>query len=68
LLQIFSRIIFPQAPENNTWVISNFLIRRDIRNSRCTTGINDTGGDFATGVNDTGGKQWEQYQTADNLK
>jgi hypothetical protein len=20
------------------------------------------------GVNDTGGKQWEQYQTADNLK
>jgi hypothetical protein len=31
-------------------------IRGDIRNSRCTTGINDTGGKFATGVNDTGGK------------
>ncbi len=38
----------------------------------------DTGGKFATGVvdtsvidtgvNDAGGKQWEQYQTADNLK
>jgi hypothetical protein len=35
-------------------------IRGDIRNSMCTTGINDTGGKFATGVNDTGGKQWEQ--------
>ncbi len=28
----------------------------DIRKSRCTTGINDTGGKFATSVNDTGGK------------
>ncbi len=27
-----------------------------IRESRCTTGINNTGGKFATGVNDTGGK------------
>jgi hypothetical protein len=26
-------------------------IRGDIRESRCTTGINDTGGKFATGVN-----------------
>jgi hypothetical protein len=31
-------------------------IRGDNRKSRCTTGINDTGGKFATGVNDTGGK------------
>jgi hypothetical protein len=31
-------------------------IRGDIRKSRCTIGINDTGGKFATGVNDTGGK------------
>ena len=31
-------------------------IRGDIRKSRCTTGVNDTGGKFATGVNDTGGK------------
>jgi hypothetical protein len=30
--------------------------RGDIRKSRCTTDINDTGGKFATGVNDTGGK------------
>jgi hypothetical protein len=35
-------------------------IRGDIRYSRCTTSINDTGGKFATGVKDTGGKQWEQ--------
>jgi hypothetical protein len=31
-------------------------IRGDIRESRCTTSINDTGGKFATGVNDTSGK------------
>ncbi len=31
-------------------------IRGDIRKSRCTTGINDTGGKFAIGINDTGGK------------
>jgi hypothetical protein len=49
----------------------------DIRKSRSTTGVNDTGGKFAignkfchtsAGVVDTGGKQWEQYQIADNLK
>ena len=42
------------------------------------TGVNHTGSKFATvsqrrwqiatSINDTGGKQWEQYQTADNLK
>jgi hypothetical protein len=31
-------------------------IREDIRSSRLTTGINDTGGKFATGVTDTGDK------------
>ncbi len=31
-------------------------IHGDIRKSRCTTGINITGGNFATGVNDTSGK------------
>ncbi len=31
-------------------------IRGVIRKSRCTTGINNTGGKFSTGVNDTGGK------------
>jgi hypothetical protein len=30
-------------------------IRGDIRESRCTTGVNDTGGKFAAGVVDTGG-------------
>jgi hypothetical protein len=31
-------------------------IRGDIRSSRCTTGVVDTGGKFAAGVVDTGGK------------
>ena len=31
-------------------------IRGDIRNSRCTTGINDTGCKIAAGTNDTGDK------------
>jgi hypothetical protein len=31
-------------------------IRGDIRESRCTTGINDTGGKIAAGINDAGGK------------
>ncbi len=31
-------------------------IRGDIRESRCTTGINDTGGKIAASINDTGGK------------
>jgi hypothetical protein len=53
----FSLIIFPQAPENNIKISSKFSkIRRDILKSRCTTGINDTGGKLATGVNDSGSK------------
>ncbi len=36
-------------------------IPRDIRKSRCTTGINNTGGKFATGVNDAGGKFCHQF-------
>jgi hypothetical protein len=31
-------------------------IRGDIRSSRLTTGINDTGDKIASGINDTGGK------------
>jgi hypothetical protein len=50
----------PQALENNIRLISNFSkICRDIRKSRCTTGIKDTGGKFANstaGVVDTGNK------------
>jgi hypothetical protein len=43
-------------------------IRGDIRKSRCTTGVNDTGGKFAAGVNstrETGGKtcnRWRWYR------
>jgi hypothetical protein len=31
-------------------------IPRDIRKSRCTTGINATGGKFVTGINDISGE------------
>jgi hypothetical protein len=31
-------------------------VRRDLRKSRCTIGINDTSGKFATGINDTSDK------------
>jgi hypothetical protein len=62
--------------------VSNFFENSRTRKSRCTTGIKDTGGNFATsfasvvdtggkfaaGVNDTGGKIWKQYQAADSLK
>jgi hypothetical protein len=41
----FSSISFPQAYEYTSTAISNFSkIRGDIRGSRCTTGVNDTGG------------------------
>jgi hypothetical protein len=43
------------APPVSTTLAANFA-------------TSSTGGKFATGVNDTGGKQWDQYQTADNLK
>ncbi len=59
--RFFSWITFPQAPVNNTRVVSNFF-----QSSRrywqvkvvCTTYINDTSGKGATGVNDTGGAPW----------
>jgi hypothetical protein len=38
----YSWISFPQAPENTRRDVSNFfVIRGDIRNSRCTTGVVD---------------------------
>jgi hypothetical protein len=47
---------FLSAPEYSIGTVLIFLkIRGDIRKSRFTTGINDTGGKFATRVNDTGG-------------
>jgi hypothetical protein len=64
--RFFSCIIFPQAPENNSGLISNFFwnLPRYIRKSRCTTRVNNTSGKFAsdtsskfaTSVNYTCGK------------
>ncbi len=57
LLLVFYESISPQPqsiPLGPFRIVSK--IRGDIRKSRCTTGVNDTGGKFATGVNDTGGK------------
>ncbi len=52
----FSWISFPPAPSIPFRPYRIFSkIRGDIRESRCTTGINDTGGKFATRVNDTDG-------------
>ncbi len=57
LLLVFFMNQFPPALEYPIRTTSNFLkIRGDIRKSRCTAGINNTGGKFATGDNDTGGK------------
>ncbi len=54
LLVFFKNQFPPPAPEYPIRTVSNFSkIRGDIRKSRCTTGINDTGGKFATGVNHT---------------
>ncbi len=59
-LSFFSWIIFPKPLKitwGSFWIFSR--IHRDIRKSRCTTGINDTGSKFAigtAGVADTGGK------------
>jgi hypothetical protein len=36
-------------------------IRGDIRSSRLTIGISDTGGKFATGINGTSGKFYHQF-------
>ena len=65
MLKIYFAEIFASqgAPPVSTTPAANF--------ATSFTSVVDTGGKFATGVNDvvdTGGKQWEQYQTADNLK
>ena len=53
----FHESVSPQHQSFPLRPFQNFLKNRgDIRKSRCTTGVNDTGGKFATGVNDTGGK------------
>jgi hypothetical protein len=44
---------FPPSPR--VFHLDRFKFFGDIRESRCTIGINDTGGKFATGISDTGG-------------
>jgi hypothetical protein len=45
------------SPQPQSILFQIFSVLGDIRKSRCTTGINYTGGKFAPGgVNDTGGK------------
>jgi hypothetical protein len=58
LLLVFFMNQFPPSPRVFHLDRFDFFakIRGDIRESRCTTGINNTGGKFAPGVNDTGGK------------
>ncbi len=67
-LRFFSWIIFPQAPENNTSVISNFFEnsrrylpvllnqRYQWQPTTIATGVNDSSIRFTTGINDIGGK------------
>ncbi len=66
--RFFSWITFPQAPENNTRVISNFFKNSGRYCHRCqwhwwqiAAGNNDTGGKFATGMNDTSSKFCHQF-------
>jgi hypothetical protein len=59
LLLVFFMNQFPLKPLSIPLGLFRIFskIRGDIRSSRLTTGINDTGGKFATGIKDTGGKQ-----------
>jgi hypothetical protein len=59
--RFFASGFFHESPSHKPLIItlgSSFRIfskiRGDIRKSRCTTGVNDTGGKFAAGINDTG--------------
>ncbi len=73
LLQVFSWIIFPQAPENNicgyickakcTTIINKFTTGVNKPGGKFAAGVNYTSGKFATGINDTSGKfchHWQQ--------
>jgi hypothetical protein len=57
LVLVFYESVSPQSQSIPLGPFQIFSkIRGEIRKSRCTTGVNDTGGEFATGVNNTGGK------------
>jgi hypothetical protein len=79
----FHESVFPQPQSIPFRPFQIFLkIHGDIRESMCTTGINDTsskfstilasivdtGGKFATGVNDTGGKFAKGVNSADGKR
>jgi hypothetical protein len=61
LLQVFSRIIFPQAPENNIRAFQIYEFASQVHHryndtdGKFATGVNDIGSKFAAGVNYTGG-------------
>ncbi len=71
--QFFHESVSPQPQSIPLGPVQIFLkICKDIPKSRCTPGlnntggkiaegINDTGGTFATGINDTGGKVCHQF-------
>jgi hypothetical protein len=56
LLQVFFLDHLPPSPWKHHYSHFEFFRKFTGRKSRCTTGINDTGGKFATGINDTGDK------------
>ena len=59
----FHESVSPQPQSMSLGPIQIFSkIRGDIRKSRCTAGINDTGGKFATGINDAVGKFCHQFR------
>jgi hypothetical protein len=57
LLQVFFHESSSPKPLKITLVSFKIFSKNhgDICKSRCTTGVNYTGGKFATGINDTGG-------------
>jgi hypothetical protein len=62
-LVFFHETVSPQPQSITLGLLQIFSkIHRDIRKSRCTTGIKETGGKFATGVNDTGGEFCHQVR------
>jgi hypothetical protein len=59
----FHESVSPQPQSNPFRPFRIFSkIRGDIRESRCTTGINIAGGIFATGISDTGGKFFYHFR------
>jgi hypothetical protein len=63
LLVFFHESVSPQPQSIPLGPFKFFpKILGDIRKSRCTTGINDTGGKLLPGINDTGRKFYHQFR------